>query len=83
MRNGQPIAHLGTDVLPRESVLVRLRILSASPDHHVNDGAIGDVKTTLPEISIAGPALTVFESVLAIAWTGTDPDHHLDVSYVI
>ena len=36
----------------------------------------------IAEASIAGPALTGFGGSLAIAWTGTDLFHHLNVGYL-
>lgn len=34
----------------------------------------------IAETSIAGPALTGFGGLLAVAWTGTDYARHLDVA---
>lgn len=41
-------------------------------------------KTTLPESAIGAPALAnvnQYTAPLAIAWTGTDQTHHLNVTY--
>jgi hypothetical protein len=36
----------------------------------------------IAETSIAGPALTGFGNLLAVAWMGTDSAHHLNVGYL-
>ena len=36
----------------------------------------------IAETSIAGPALTGFGGLLAVAWTGTDSAHHLNLGYL-
>ena len=33
----------------------------------------------IAEASVAGPALTGFGGLLAVAWTGTDSAHQLDI----
>ena len=39
-------------------------------------------KVTLPETSPFAPAVAEFGGRLYIAWTGTDPQHHLNVTYL-
>jgi hypothetical protein len=49
-------------------------------DQHLNiENLRTRVKRTLPDTSFAAPALGVFRGRLFIAWTGTDPEHHLNV----
>jgi hypothetical protein len=38
--------------------------------------------TTLGETSFASPVLAFSGSKRWIAWTGTDPDHHLNIAHV-
>ena len=35
---------------------------------------------TLPDTTSAAPALACYNFSLALAWTGTDPQHHLNVA---
>jgi hypothetical protein len=39
-------------------------------------------KNTFSETSIAAPALAVFDGDLAVAWTGTNSAHNLNVGYL-